>query len=261
MQGTLFVSQTGLTAQDAKMTVISNNLANVNTIAFKKDRVAFNDLFYQKQFQSGAQMDSENQRPSGLQIGTGVQVMGTQKMFAQGSALTTGAETDASIVGKGFFQIEMPDGNTAYTRDGQFHINSDGMLVNSAGLPLIPQITIPENATGISIGTDGTVSAVVAGSAEPEELGNIMLAGFINPAGLEPIGGNLFIETQGSGTPTEGVPGEDYFGTLKQGTLEGANVNVAQEMVDMIATQRAYEMNAKVMTAADEMLQTLNRML
>lgn len=261
MQGTLFVSQTGLTAQDAKMTVISNNLANVNTIAFKKDRTVFNDLFYQQQFQAGAQMDAQNQRPNGLQIGTGVQVMGTQKMFVQGSALTTGAETDVSIIGKGFFQIEMPDGTTAYTRDGQFHINSDGTLVNAAGLPLIPQITIPENATGISIGTDGTVSAVVAGSAEPEELGNITLASFINSGGLEPIGGNLFLETQGSGAPTEGVPGEDYFGTVKQGTLEGANVNVAQEMVDMIATQRAYEMNAKVMTAADEMLQTLNRML
>lgn len=261
MQGTLFVSQTGLTAQDAKMTVISNNLANVNTIAFKRDRVVFNDLFYQKQFQAGSQMDSENQRPNGLLIGTGVQVVGSQKLFQQGAAITTGAETDATIIGKGFFQIEMPDGSTAYSRDGQFHINSDGLLVNAAGLPLIPQITVPENATGISIGTDGTVSATVSGSAEPEELGSILLAGFINTGGLEPIGGNLYIETQGSGTPTEGVPGEDYFGTIKQGALEGANVNVAQEMVDMIATQRAYEMNAKVMTAADEMLQTLNRML
>ncbi|MHA1066754.1 flagellar basal-body rod protein FlgG [Enterobacter ludwigii] len=261
MQGTLFVSQTGLTAQDARMTVISNNLANVNTIAFKKDRAVFNDLFYQQQFQAGAQMDEQNQRPNGLQIGTGVQLVGTQKMFVQGAAITTGAETDISIVGKGFFQIEMPDGTTAYTRDGQLHINSEGTLVNAAGLPLIPQITVPENATGISIGTDGTVSAVVAGSAEPEALGNITLMGFINPGGLEPIGGNLFLETQGSGAPNEGVPGEDYFGSIKQGTLEGANVNVAQEMVDMIATQRAYEMNAKTMTAADEMLQTLNRML
>lgn len=261
MQGTLFVSQTGLTAQDARMTVISNNLANVNTIAFKKDRAVFNDLFYQQQFQAGAQMDEQNQRPNGLQIGTGVQLVGTQKMFVQGAAITTGAETDISIVGKGFFQIEMPDGTTAYTRDGQLHINSEGTLVNAAGLPLLPQITVPENATGISIGTDGTVSAVVAGSAEPEALGNITLMGFINPGGLEPIGGNLFLETQGSGAPNEGVPGEDYFGSIKQGTLEGANVNVAQEMVDMIATQRAYEMNAKTMTAADEMLQTLNRML
>ncbi|WP_310598448.1 flagellar basal-body rod protein FlgG [Aeromonas aquatica] len=259
MQGTLFVSQTGLTAQDAKMTTISNNLANVNTVAFKRDRAVFNDLFYQKQFQAGAQMDAENQRPNGLQIGTGVQVVGSQKLFAQGSALTTGVETDISIVGKGFLQIEMPDGSTAYSRDGQLHINSDGMLVNAAGLPLIPQITVPENAMGISIGTDGTVSATISGSADPEELGNITLAGFVNPGGLEAIGGNLFIETQGSGAPMEGVPGEDYFGSLKQGTLEGANVNVAQEMVDMIATQRAYEMNAKVMTAADEMLQTLNR--
>ncbi|MGL4269333.1 MAG: flagellar basal-body rod protein FlgG [Plesiomonas sp.] len=261
MQGTLFVSQTGLTAQDAKMTLIANNLANVNTVGFKRDRAVFNDLFYQQERQAGAQMDDQNQLPIGLQLGTGVQIVGSQKVFEQGNALATGVETDLSIIGRGFFQVEMPDGSVGYTRDGQFHINSDGMLVNATGQPLVPQITMPENALSVNIGTNGTITAQVSGSAQPEELGNIMLAGFINPAGLEPVGNNLFIETQGSGAPIEGMPGEDSFGVVKQGTLETANVNVAQEMVDMISTQRAYEMNAKVMSAADEMLKTLNTRL
>ncbi|MCH1929382.1 flagellar basal-body rod protein FlgG [Shewanella sp. A25] len=255
----LWVSKTGLEAQDLRMTTISNNLANVSTVGFKKDKAVFQDLFYQVQRQPGTQADELNLVPSGLQIGTGVRIAGTQKQFTEGSFETTDNQLDVAIAGQGFFQIESPDGETLYTRNGQFQLNSESMLVNSNGLPLAQNITVPDNTTNISIGTDGTVTAVIAGVDEPQNIGQIQTANFINPAGLEALGGNLFRATASSGEALEGVPGEDALGQLQQFTIEGSNVSVVDEMVDMIAVQRAYEMNAKVVSAADEMLRFINQ--
>ena len=259
MQASLWVSKTGLAAQDTKMSVIANNLANVNTVGFKRDRVAFEDLFDHVERQPGVRLDQQNQVPSGIQLGTGVRVVGTQKVFTTGSYETTGQELDVAIIGRGFFQIELTNGEVAYTRNGQFHRNSEGLIVNADGLPLVPQIALPEDATNISIGTDGTIMAQVAGDPQPQELGQITTVNFTNPAGLEAIGGNLFRETAASGEPLEGVPGEEALGSLKHLTLEGSNVSVVDEMVEMIATQRAYEMNAKVVSAADQMLKFINQ--
>ena len=261
MHAALWVSKTGLSAQDARMTAISNNLANVNTVGFKRDRVAFEDLFYQVQRQPGAAADQQNQIPTGIQMGNGVKVVGTQKVFTTGSFQNTGQELDMAIAGQGFFQIERPNGELAYTRNGQFHRNSEGLMVNTDGLPLVPQIEIPENAINVTVGTNGIVSATLAGQAEPQELGLITLANFSNPAGLEAMGGNLYRQTGASGEPMEGQAGDEALGTLKQGTLEGSNVNVVEEMVDMITTQRSYEMNAKVVSAADQMLKFVSQAL
>jgi len=259
MQAALWVAKTGLAAQDLKMATISNNLANVNTIGFKRDRVAFEDLFYQIERQPGAQQDNQNQLPTGVQVGNGVRVVGTQKVFTTGNFETTGQDLDIAIIGKGFFQIELPTGDIAYTRNGQFSINSEGLVVNVDGLPLIPQIQVPENATSLSIGTDGIVMAQVAGDAMPQQIGQIATVNFVNPAGLEAMGGNLFLETAASGQPMEGIPGEDALGSLKQRTLESSNVSVVEEMVSMIATQRAYEMNAKVVSSTDQMLKFVSQ--
>ncbi|WP_318494907.1 flagellar basal-body rod protein FlgG [Photobacterium leiognathi] len=254
MHSALWVSKTGMAAQDTKMTAISNNLANVNTVGFKRDRVVFEDLFYSIQRQPGAQVDQLNQLPSGVQLGSGVRVVGTQKVFTQGNSQNTQQQLDLAVMGSGFFQIENSDGQVMYSRNGQFHVNSEGLMVNGQGLPLQPQIQIPEDANSISIGVDGIVTATLAGDPEPQELGQITLAKFINPAGLEAIGGNLYKETQASGQAQEIIAGTDGAGSLKQGALEGSNVQVVEEMVDMITTQRAYEMNAKVVSAADDML-------
>ncbi|MFY2509292.1 flagellar basal-body rod protein FlgG [Vibrio pectenicida] len=254
MHSALWVSKTGMAAQDTKMTAISNNLANVNTVGFKRDRVVFEDLFYSIQRQPGALVDQVNQLPTGVQLGSGVCVVGTQKVFTQGNTQNTNQELDLAVMGQGFFQIENTDGQIMYSRNGQFHVNSEGLMVNSQGLPLEPQIQIPENALSVSVGVDGTVSATSAGSNAPEDLGQITLAKFINPAGLEALGGNLFRETEASGQADELIAGEDGVGRIKQGALEGANVQVVEEMVDMITTQRAYEMYAKVVSAADDML-------
>lgn len=254
MHSALWVSKTGMAAQDTKMTAISNNLANVNTVGFKRDRVVFEDLFYSIQRQPGAQVDQLNQLPSGVQLGSGVRVVGTQKVFTQGNSQNTQQQLDLAVMGSGFFQIENSDGQVMYSRNGQFHVNSEGLMVNGQGLPLQPQIQIPEEANSISIGVDGIVTATLAGDPEPQELGQITLAKFINPAGLEAIGGNLYKETQASGQAQEIIAGTDGVGSLKQGALEGSNVQVVEEMVDMITTQRAYEMNAKVVSAADDML-------
>lgn len=259
MNGSLWVAKTGLSAQDTKLATISNNLANVNTVGFKRDRAEFTDMFYNIERQPGAQQDLQNELPTGIQIGNGVKVSGTQKVFTSGSFEDTGQDLDISITGNGFFQIELPTGETAYSRNGQFSLNSEGLMVNSEGLPLIPGIQVPENAIGISIGTDGTVTAKIAGQAAPDQIGQITTANFVNPAGLEALGGNLFVETAASGAPIEGVPGEDGLGALKQGTLESSNVNVVEEMVSMISTQRAYEMNAKVVSAADDMLRFISQ--
>ncbi len=261
MNSALWVSKTGLAAQDMRMTTISNNLANVSTAGFKKDRVVFEDLFYQVQRQPGTQADELNQVPSGIQVGTGVRVNGTQKIFTEGSFETSSNPLDIAIAGQGFFQIENPDGEILYSRNGQFQLNADSLMVNGNGLPLLQNIAVPDNATKITIGRDGTVTAVLAGQIEPVELGQILTVSFVNPAGLEALGGNLFRATAASGEPVEGVPGEEARGALQQYTIEGSNVSVVDEMVSMIAVQRAYEMNAKVVSAADEMLRFINQSL
>ncbi|HCM1329117.1 TPA: flagellar basal-body rod protein FlgG [Vibrio parahaemolyticus] len=259
MHSALWVSKTGMAAQDTKMTAISNNLANVNTVGFKRDRVVFEDLFYSIQRQPGAQVDQVNELPSGVQLGSGVRVVGTQKVFTQGNTQNTTQDLDLAVMGQGFFQIENSDGQIMYTRNGQFHINSEGLMVNSQGLPLEPQIQIPDNVTSFSVGVDGTVTTTTADDPTPQQLGQITLAKFINPAGLEAVGGNLFRETEASGPADELIAGADGAGSIKQGALEGSNVQVVEEMVDMITTQRAYEMNAKVVSAADDMLKFVSQ--
>ncbi|MEH8016688.1 flagellar basal-body rod protein FlgG [Rheinheimera muenzenbergensis] len=261
MNSALWVSKTGLAAQDMRMTTISNNLANVSTAGFKKDRVVFEDLFYQVQRQPGAQADELNQVPSGIQVGTGVRVNGTQKIFTEGSFETSNNPLDLAIAGQGFFQIENPDGEILYSRNGQFQLNAESLIVNSNGLPLLQNIAVPDNATSVTVGRDGTVTAVIAGQIEPVELGQILTVNFVNPAGLEALGGNVFRATAASGEAVEGVPGDEALGALQQFTIEGSNVSVVDEMVSMIAVQRAYEMNAKVVSAADEMLRFINQSL
>ncbi len=261
MNPALYISKTGLAAQDAKMSAISNNLANVNTTGFKRDRVVFDDLFYQNQRAPGAQLDQNNMAPNGIQFGSGVKVVGTQKQFTVGSIQVTSQDMDVAITGQGFFQVETADGDIAYTRSGNLRVNADGVLTNSQGLPIIPLIEMPENTKQLLIGKDGTVSAMVGGETEPAEVGQITLANFVNPGGLEAIGGNLYKETAASGEAVEGVPGEEAYGQLEQGSLEGSNVQVVEEMVDMITVQRAYEMNAKMVSAADDMLKYINQTL
>lgn len=259
MHPALWVSKTGLAAQDTQMQVISNNLANVNTVGFKQDRAVFEDLFYQMKKQPGTLVDQQNEAPGGLQLGNGVRTVGTQKLMKTGGFQNTEQATDFAIMGAGFFQVETADGTMAYSRNGQFHRNSEGMLVNAAGLPMVPNIEIPENALGFSVGTDGIVSISVPGEPAPFEIGQITLVNFTNPSGLESLGGNLYRESGASGAPIEGVPGEDGIGQLKQFTLEGSNVSVVEEMVNMITTQRAYEMNAKVVSSADQMLKFVSQ--
>lgn len=254
MNPALWVSKTGLAAQDAKMGAISNNLANVNTSGFKRDRVMFSDLFYQNQRAPGGQLDQNNTAPTGIQFGSGVKIVGTQKEFTTGNIQNTGQDLDVAITGQGFFQVETPDGEIAYTRAGNLQRNQEGVITNAAGLPLVPQIELPANTKEIQIAKDGTVMALVGGETDPVELGQITLVNFVNPAGLEAVGGNLYRETAASGDAVEGIPGEEAFGQLEQGSLEGSNVQVVEEMVDMITVQRAYEMNAKMVSAADDML-------
>ena len=217
MNAALWISKTGLAAQDTKMATISNNLANVNTVGYKRDRVAFEDLFYQIQRQPGAMADEVNELPSGIQLGSGVRVVGTQKVFTEGMYQTTNQSLDIAIDGKGFFELETPDGEQAFTRNGQFHLNSDGLIVNAQGLPLAQQIQVPQDAETITIGRDGIVSAKIAGDEMPQEIGQITLANFINPAGLEALGGNLFRATASSGEVIDGIAGEGAFGQIKQG--------------------------------------------
>ena len=258
MNPAMWISKTGVQAQDEKLQAIANNLANANTVGFKSDRVVFEDLFYSVEQQPGAQRaDNNTLTPSGVQLGNGVRMVGTQKVFTQGTLQTTGNQMDVAVMGNGFLSVRQPDGTTAYTRAGQLQVDANGILVNANGLPLIPQITVPTNATGITIGEDGTVSATINGTTTPTQLGQLTLTSFINPTGLLALGENLFAETPSSGTPNDGKPGDGALGKIKQGTLEGSNVQVVEQMVDMIAAQRTYEMNTKVLTAADSMLQTL----
>ncbi len=261
MMNALWVSKTGLSAQDTQLATVSHNLANVSTVGFKRDRVVFEDLLYQIRRQPGAQSSENNQLPSGLQIGTGVRIVGTQKEFTEGSLQVSGNSLDVAINGRGFLEVLMPDGTTAYTRNGEFHLSRDGELVNADGLVIQPAITIPEGARTVTIGKDGVVSVVLAGDPQAQQIGSLTLTDFINPAGLEAIGGNLFLETTASGSPTNGTPGLDGLGTIEQGSLENSNVDVVEELVNMITTQRAYEMNAKVIAASDQMLQFISQNL
>lgn len=254
MHGALFVAKTGLSAQDTSLKVISNNLANVSTVGFKKDRVVFEDLMYQVQRQPGAQSAEESQLPSGLQLGSGVRVSGTQKLFQEGEMQTTGEAFDIAIAGRGFWQVTLPNGDTGYTRQGQFHLNSDNEIVTSEGYLLDPGLTLPSEVQSMTVGVDGVVSVLVQGSASPQQIGQLQLADFVNPQGLQAYGQNLFLETAASGTPALANPGEGGTGQLRQGMLEGSNVNAVEELVNMITTQRAYEMNSKVISTADQML-------
>lgn len=255
MNQALWIAKTGLDAQQTRMSVISNNLANVNTTGFKQDRAVFEDLLYQTMRQPGAQSSSSTQLPSGLMVGTGVRTVATEKLHTQGNIQQTQNALDIAIQGRGFFQILMPDGSLSYTRDGTFQLDSTGQVVMSNGYQLEPGITIPEDAQSITIGSDGTVSVLSAGDSEPTIVGNLDLADFVNPTGLQPVGENLFKETAASGAPIIGTPGLDGLGTTVGGALETSNVNVVTELINMIETQRAYEMNSKAISTSDQMLQ------
>ncbi len=257
----LWVAKTGLDAQQHHVSVISNNLANVNTIGFKRDRAVFESLMYQNYRQAGGQSSEDTLHPTGLMIGTGVRVSATQKNFSTGSIQPTENPLDLAIEGRGFFQILKPDGSLAYTRNGEFQVNEQGQMVNSNGHTLQPQINIPTGSLSITIGTDGVVSINTAGSSAPTQIGTITLSDFINPAGLQPIGENLFVETAASGSPTASSPGLSGMGQLAQGALESANVNVVEELVNMIQAQRAYEMNSKAISSIDQMLQHAEQVL
>ena len=257
----LHVARTGLDAQSARMRVIANNLANVNTAGFKRDRADFETLAYQTMTAAGAPSSAEARYATGLSLGSGVQMTGTARMNTQGALSTTDNPLDLAIEGDGYFQVAMPDGRIAYTRAGNLNLSAEGQIVTSDGLPVQPQIQVPENVESITIGSDGTVSAKIVGQPEATELGQIELARFVNPAGLQAIGGNLLVESAASGTPQVGSPGIEGRGQLRQGALEASNVNVVQELVDMIETQRAYEVNSKMITATDEMLRNANQQL
>lgn len=255
MSQALWIAKTGLDAQQTRMAVISNNLANVNTTGYKYARPVFNDLLYQTVRQPGAQSSQNTEIPSGLMLGTGVRAMSTQKFYSQGNIIQTENPLDVGITGNGFFEVLLPDGSAGYTRDGTFQLDSQGRVVTSNGFLLQPAVTVPANTESMTIGEDGVVSALVAGSTSPTQIGTIQLSDFINPAGLQPIGDNLLKETAASGSATTGTPGLSGLGRTVQGSLESSNVNVVQELVNMIETQRAYEMNSKAISTSDQMLQ------
>lgn len=256
----LWIAKTGLDAQQTNLDVISNNLANVSTNGFKRSRAVFEDLLYQTLRQPGAQSTQTTQVPSGLTLGTGVRPVSTERIYTQGSLQQTENPLDMAINGQGFFQIQMPDGTLAYTRDGSFQKDSTGQVVTSSGYPLSPAITIPQNALSVAISRDGIVSVTLPGATAPTQVGTVQLATFVNVGGLQSMGENLFVETASSGTPTPNTPGLNGTGLLNQGYVETSNVNVAEELVSMIQTQRAYEVNSKVITTSDSMLGRLVQM-
>ncbi|MDH3977742.1 MAG: flagellar basal-body rod protein FlgG [Gammaproteobacteria bacterium] len=257
----LWVAKTGLDAQQTRMSMVSNNLANVNTMGFKRDRAVFEDLLYQTVEQAGAATSQDTQSPTGVNIGTGVRIVGTEKNFSQGAHVDTGNPLDVLVEGRGFFQVLLPDGSQGYTRNGSFKMDSEGRLVTASGYQIEPAISIPDGVETITIASDGTVQAKLPGQTDPATLGSLQLADFLNPAGLQAKGENLYLETQASGSPQLGTPGLDGLGSLQQGALEGSNVNVVEELVAMIQTQRAYEMNSKAISTGDQMLQYLNNNL
>ena len=261
MNSALWVAKTGLDAQQTRMAVVSNNLANVNTTAFKRGRADFEDLLYQNVQTAGAQTNTQTQSPTGLAIGTGVRIGATEKLFTQGNMSLTNNSLDIAINGRGFFQVLQPDGTMAYTRDGSFQVDSQGQVVTDKGYAVQPGLQVPAGAQNLTISADGIVSVTLAGQTAPQQIGTLTVSDFINPAGLMARGENLYIETAASGTPQSGTPGLNGLGSLVQGSLEASNVNVVEEMVNMIETQRAYEMNSKAISTTDQMLQFLTQNL
>ena len=260
MINSLWISKTGMEAQQTQLDVISHNLANVSTTGFKRATAVFEDLMYQNLRQVGSNTSDQTQLPTGLHLGLGVRTVATSRSFAQGTIQQTSNSLDVAIQGNGFFQVTLADGSTNYTRDGSFQLDNQGRLVTASGLPVANGVTVPANAKNVSIATDGTVTATIPGSTAPQQIGSIILATFINPAGLEPQGQNLFAESPASGQPNTGTPGANGIGTVTQGFLETSNVNVVQELITMIQTQRAYEMNSKAIQTSDQMLQKLGQL-
>ena len=256
----LWIARTGLDAQQTQLDVIANNLANISTNGYKRSRAVFEDLLYQNLRQPGAQSSQQTQIPSGLQLGTGARPVSTAHIFTQGNLQKTDNSLDLAVQGNGFFQVLLPDGTTGYTRDGSFQRDNQGQIVTADGYPLQPSITIPANATTITVGTDGTVSITQAGTNGTTQIGTIQLATFVNNGGLQSIGQNLFLETAASGTPTPNTPGTNGAGVVNQNYVETSNVNVAEELVTMIQTQRAYELNSKVVSTSDAMLGRLTQL-
>jgi flagellar basal-body rod protein FlgG len=256
----LSIARTGLDAQQTRMDVVANNLANVSTAGFKRSRAVFEDLLYQTVRQPGGHSSDQTQLPSGMQVGTGVRPVATERLHTQGNLQQTGNDKDLAVQGAGFFQVAMPDGTTAYTRDGSFQVNAQGQLVTASGFHVEPAVTIPADAEKLTIARDGTVSVKLVGQAQPVEIGTITLATFVNPAGLQSMGENLYTETAASGAPNENAPGTNGAGLLVQGHVEASNVNVVEELVEMIQTQRAYEINSKSIQASDQMLQRLSQL-
>ena len=260
MINSLWISKTGMEAQQTQLDVISHNLANVSTTGYKRATAVFEDLMYQNLRQVGSNTSDQTQLPTGLHLGLGVRTVAPSRSFAQGTIQQTSNSLDVAIQGNGFFQVTLPDGSTNYTRDGSLQVDNQGRLVTASGLPVANGVTVPANAKNVSIATDGTVTATIPGSTAPQQIGNIILATFINPAGLEPQGQNLFAESPASGQPNTGTPGANGIGTVTQGFLETSNVNVVQELITMIQTQRAYEMNSKAIQTSDQMLQKLGQL-
>ena len=260
MMRSLWISKTGMEAQQMQLDAISNNLANVATNGFKSQRQVFEDLMYQNLRQAGAASSDQTALPTGLQVGLGTRAVATARNFSQGNLQQTSNPLDIAVQGKGFFQVQLPDGTTGYTRDGSFQVSAQGQIVTNTGYTVQPGITIPAAAQSVTIGNDGTVTVVLPGQALPQTVGQLQIAGFINPAGLDPKGGNLFGETAASGPPTPGTAGTNGLGTLQQGFVETSNVNVVEELVQMIQTQRAYELNSKAIQTSDQMLQKLTQL-
>jgi flagellar basal-body rod protein FlgG len=261
MNPALWAAKTGLDAQQTRMTVTSNNLANVNTTGYKKGRAVFEDLLYQNIRQVGASTSQDTEAPTGLSLGTGVRVVATEKTYTQGNLTQTGNSLDVAISGRGFFQVLLPDGTMGYTRDGNFKVNAQGELVTSSGYAVQPGITIPSSTQSVTIGKDGVITVQVAGQSAPTQVGSLQLVDFVNPAGLQPRGENMVMESGASGAAQVGTPGLNGLGFTEQGSLESSNVNVVEELVNMIETQRAYEMNSKAISTTDQMLQFITNQL
>lgn len=259
MMRSLWIAKTGMEAQQTQLDTITHNLANVGTNGFKRSHAVFEDLMYQNLRQAGANTTEQTTLPTGLQVGLGTRAVATTRIFSQGNLLQSANPLDVAVRGSGFFEVQMPDGTTGYTRDGSFQVNAQGQLVTNNGYAVQPGITIPANAQSITIGADGTVSVTVPGQATAQTVGQLQLANFVNPAGLDPKGQNLFAETAASGTATAGTPGQNGLGDLRQGFVESSNVNVVEELVAMIQTQRAYELNSKAIQTADQMLAKLGQ--
>ena len=260
MMRSLWISKTGMEAQQTQLDTISNNLANVSTNGYKRAHAVFEDLMYQNLRQAGANSTEQTTLPTGLQVGLGTRAVATSRSFSQGNLQQSSNNLDIAVLGNGFFELQMPDGTTGYTRDGSFQVNSTGQLVTNNGYPVQPGITIPANAQSVTIGSDGTVSVTLSGQAAPQTVGQLQIASFVNPAGMEPKGQNIFAETAASGTPNTGTPGQNGLGSLRQGFVETSNVNVVEELVAMIQTQRAYELNSKAIQTSDQMLQKLGQL-